>query len=297
MDLVGACKAFVNVSDRGSFTLGAAAARIPQPVASRRIAALEKHLGARLFDRSTRRATLTQFGRDMLPSARRLVRLAEEMEHDAERAMLRPLRLAVPDTCSTRDLALLSAQAREEGLHLETRTAPPSARIELLGTREVRAALACVPPDEAAWSVPLGLAGAGQTRAEVVHLETLRPPRDRPVARGRRVWIQPEDDVPHVRDRLTRLRDSVGLRPTQVTVATSLASAAAEVLVSDDLLLCSSWQAEELGLYWRPLGGIRLARGYDVVADTGDEAERLRTLMASAIARCLGAEKGTETVR
>jgi phytoene dehydrogenase-like protein len=66
MDLLGACTAFVHVSDRGSFTHGAAAARIPQPVASRRIAALEKHLGAPLFDRTTRSPTLTQFGHAVL---------------------------------------------------------------------------------------------------------------------------------------------------------------------------------------------------------------------------------------
>jgi hypothetical protein len=43
------------------------------------------------------------------------------------------------------------------------------------------------------------------------------------------VWIQPEDDVPHIRDRVVRVRDSVGLRPTQVTVADSLTAAAATV--------------------------------------------------------------------
>ncbi|MFJ9555531.1 LysR family transcriptional regulator [Nocardiopsis sp. NPDC101807] len=292
MDLVGACKAFVNVSDRGSFTLGAAAARIPQPVASRRIAALEGHLGARLFDRSTRRAVLTRFGRDMLPSARRLVQLAEEMEHDAERAALRPLRLAVPDICATRDLAALGAEARREGVHLDFRPAPPAVRTELLGSREVRAALTGTPPGEGAWSVPLGLASAAEPRVGSVHVETLRVDRGRSATRGRRVWIQPEDDVPHVRDPLNRLRDAVGLRPAQVSVAASLASAAAEALGSDDLLLCSRRQADDLGLHWRPIGGISLARGYDVAADTGEEAERLRSLLGHGMARCLGAPDG-----
>jgi DNA-binding transcriptional LysR family regulator len=96
VDLVEACRAFVAVSAHGSFTKGATAARIPQPVASRRIAALERQLGARLLDRSSRSVTLTPFGREMLPSARRLVELAETFRHDAERAKLRPFRLAVP---------------------------------------------------------------------------------------------------------------------------------------------------------------------------------------------------------
>ncbi|MEV2274778.1 LysR family transcriptional regulator [Nocardiopsis sp. NPDC049922] len=293
MDLVGACRAFVSVSDRGSFTLGAAAARVPQPVASRRIAALERHLGARLFDRSARGAALTQFGRDMLPSARRLVELAEAMEHDAERARLAPVRLAVPDLCATRDLARLDAAARRGGLHLDFHPAPPERRAELLRTQQVRAAVTEVPEDEARWTVPLGLAGAEEPRARTVHLESLRAGRaDR--TPPRRVWIQPEDDVPHLRDRILRVRDTVGLRPAQVTVASALTAAAAEVFGSRDLLLCSRAQAAELGLHWRPVGGPRLVRGYELRAVTGDEAARIRQTLGEDIARCLGARATEE---
>lgn len=140
VDLVGGCRAFVSVAETGSFTAGAAVAHIPQPVASRRIAALERHFGERLFDRTTRRARLTPFGRDMLPSAKRLVQLADAMEHDAKRARLRPLRVAVPDTCGVRELAELAAEARALELYLEFRAAPPGERAELVRTSEVRAA-------------------------------------------------------------------------------------------------------------------------------------------------------------
>lgn len=292
MDLVGACKAFVNVSERGSFTLGAAAARIPQPVASRRILALEKHLGGRLFDRSTRRATLTPFGRDMLASAKRLVQLAEAMEHDAERARLTPLRIAVPDTCSTRDLAHLDAEARHQGIHLDFHPAPPAVRAELLRSQQVRAAITAVPPGEGGWAVPLGLASAAEPRTGTVYVETLRTGRADRSARRRRIWIQPEDDVPHVRDRLTRVRDTVGLQPAQVAVSPALTTAVAAVLGSTDFLLSSAEQAAELGLHWRPIGETRLVRGFDVFAGAEEEAERIRTLLREPIARCLGAPTG-----
>ncbi|WP_046469886.1 LysR family transcriptional regulator [Allosalinactinospora lopnorensis] len=289
MDLVGACRAFVHVSEKGSFTQGAAAARVPQPVASRRIAALEKHLGARLFDRSARRAVLTPFGRDMLPSARRLVRLAEAMEDAAEQARRTPLRVAVPDTCSTLDLARLDAEARRHGIHLDLHTAPPDARAELLRSQDVRAALIAVPPDEAAWRVPLGLASVSPPGADVVYIETLRVGRADVGRRPRRVWIQPEDDVPHIRDRVTRIRDAVGLRPAQVAVAHTLAAATAEILGSDDLLLASAGQAEELGLHWCPMGEAALTRGLDVATAGGEDPERLRTALREGIARCIGA--------
>ncbi|MFJ7213968.1 LysR family transcriptional regulator [Amycolatopsis sp. NPDC098790] len=287
MDLVGGCRAFVSVSEAGSFTAGAAVARIPQPVASRRIAALERHFGERLFDRSTRRARLTPFGRDVLPSAKRLVQLADSLEHDARRARLRPMRLAVPDTCGVRELAELAAEARALEVHLEFRVAPPGERAELVRTEEVRAALVAVPADEGRWSVPLGLAGVSAPQARVVHLETLRAGRSG--GPRRRVWLQPEDDVPHVRDPLLRARDAVGLLPAQVEAAESLTAAAAAVFGSADLLLCSRAQAGELGLHWRPIGEVALARGFAVAAGSGEDAERLGGL-AVAVGRCLGVE-------
>ncbi|ONF73108.1 LysR family transcriptional regulator [Amycolatopsis keratiniphila] len=291
VDLIGSCRAFVSVSEAGTFTAGAALARIPQPVASRRIAALERHFGERLFDRSTRRALLTPFGRDMLPSAKRLVALADTLEHDARRARLRPMRLAMPETCTVRELAELDAAARAVDVFLEFRQAPPRERAELVRTQEVRAALAAVPGEEGSWKVPLGVAGGGRPRADVLHLETLRVGRSG--RSPRRVWIQPEDDVPHLRDRLFRIRDAVGLRPAQVSVADSLTAAAAAVFGSDDLLLCSAAQATDLGLNWRTIGEIRLVRGFEITAGPGEDAQRLRARLGPDIARCLGAEETT----
>lgn len=288
VDLIGGCRAFISVSETGSFTAGAAAAHIPQPVASRRIAALERHLGGRLFDRTTRRPRLTSFGRAMLPSAQRLVHLADAMEHDAQRAKLRPLRLAVPQTCTTRDLAELDAEARVLDVFLEFRAAPPTERAELVRSQDVHAALVAVPADEAEWTVPLGLAGGGRPEAGVIYLETLRAGRSGRMSR--RVWLQPEDDVPHLRDRVMRVRDVVGLPPAQVAVADSLIGAAGSVYSSADLVLCSPKQARELDLHWRPIGELaQLSRGFDIVAALGEDAERLRTRLQPGIARCLDA--------
>ncbi|MGQ4511719.1 LysR family transcriptional regulator [Streptomyces sp. DW26H14] len=297
MDLVGACRVFVHVGERGSFTLGAAAARVPQSVASRRVAALEQRFGERLFDRSTRRAALTAFGRDMLPAAKRLVRLADELEYSAERARLRPLTVVVPETCAVRHLALLDAASRERGTALDFRTAGPQERARLLADREVRAALVAVVPDEATWCVPLGVAsrrgdGAGSRTggdggdARPLRIDTLRPARTAPA--GPRLWLQPEDDVPHVRDRLTEVAQGVALAPSQVAVAASLTAALSDVLRTANLLVCSAAQARELGLDWRPLAGLTLARGYRAAA-IGDETHRLDTHLWNEAALCLGA--------
>ncbi|MGW4725512.1 LysR family transcriptional regulator [Streptomyces sp. NPDC004291] len=289
MDLVAASRAFVSVGEHGSFTVGAAAAGMSQPVASRRVAALEEHVGERLFERTSRRAVLTPFGRDLLPSARALVRAADVLLHEAETARRRPWRIAVPAVCGTVALARLVADARALGIALDLRAAPPAERRDLVRTRQVRAAVLAVPSDEAVWSVPLGVATAADPGARRFWLESLRVGRTDP-GPARRLWIQPEDDVPHVRDPLVRLRDAAGLRPAQFAAATDLTDAVADVLYGDDLLLCSPVQAAELGLHWRPMGEPAPARGFALsAADGGDPAGTVSRL-GRALARCLGAD-------
>ncbi|MFB7056578.1 LysR family transcriptional regulator [Streptomyces vinaceus] len=294
MDLVGACRAFVGVTERGTFTTGAAAARMSQPMASRRIAALEELFGEPLIDRTSRRATLSPFGQDMLPAARRLVQAADALLHEAETAKRKPWRLAVPGNCSTGSLARLIADARDQAVILDLRTGTPAHRVELLRSQQVRAALIAGPADEATWSIPLGLAGTAAAGARRVYLATLRARRasQDPV---RKVWIQPEDDVPHIRDPLTRLRDALGLRPVQLAIAPDLTNAIAEVLRTSDLLLCSGAQADEFGLDWRPIGEIALSRGYSLAATPDVNLQHVQERLGSAITHCLGPATGTVT--
>jgi DNA-binding transcriptional LysR family regulator len=56
MDIIAA---FVRVAEAGGFTSVARETRSTQPTVSRLVAALEDHLGARLFHRSTRAVSLT----------------------------------------------------------------------------------------------------------------------------------------------------------------------------------------------------------------------------------------------
>ncbi|WP_043615609.1 LysR family transcriptional regulator [Nonomuraea candida] len=56
-------RAFLAVADEGGFSYAADRLRVGQPVLSRTVRALEEAVGARLFDRTTRRVTLTPEGR------------------------------------------------------------------------------------------------------------------------------------------------------------------------------------------------------------------------------------------
>lgn len=74
---------FVAVAEEGNFTRAAEKMRIAQPSLSQQIAKLEKELGQVLFDRLSRRITLTQAGEQLLEHARKILAETE----DARRKM------------------------------------------------------------------------------------------------------------------------------------------------------------------------------------------------------------------
>lgn len=93
MDLE-AVRAFVAVADTTQFQSAGRTLGISQQAVSKRIAALERDLGLRLFARSARGAFLTLDGQALLPRARDLLR-AEARALAAVRPDSRPLRVDV----------------------------------------------------------------------------------------------------------------------------------------------------------------------------------------------------------
>ena len=84
MDKLRAMKTFVQIADDGSLTAAATALGMSLPAVVRGLAALEAELGARLFQRTTRRLALTQEGLQYLARSRDI--LAAVAEADASLA-------------------------------------------------------------------------------------------------------------------------------------------------------------------------------------------------------------------
>jgi DNA-binding transcriptional LysR family regulator len=61
---------FARVAESGSFSRAAERVQLPKSTVSRRIAALEKRLGERLLQRTTRKLVITEFGQGVLDHAR-----------------------------------------------------------------------------------------------------------------------------------------------------------------------------------------------------------------------------------
>ena len=65
---------FAVVADSGGFSAAARVLGLPKSRLSRRVAGLEAHLGVRLLQRSTRKLTLTEVGRQVLAHCQGMLR-------------------------------------------------------------------------------------------------------------------------------------------------------------------------------------------------------------------------------
>jgi LysR family transcriptional regulator, regulator for bpeEF and oprC len=80
MDQLLAMRAFSRVVEAGNFTRAADSLSMPNATLSKLVRELEAHLGVRLFQRTTRRVTVTPEGQAYYASATRLLRDLEDMD-------------------------------------------------------------------------------------------------------------------------------------------------------------------------------------------------------------------------
>ncbi|SEO62679.1 DNA-binding transcriptional regulator, LysR family [Actinacidiphila rubida] len=131
MDLDGVAT-FVAATDAGRFQEAAVELGVTQQAVSKRVAALERALGVRLFTRTARGARLTIDGQAFLPHARELLRVAERAAASV-RAGRRPLRVDV-----------LSSRGAGSGLMRAFHRAHPQADLDVLTLFEMDAAVAAL---------------------------------------------------------------------------------------------------------------------------------------------------------
>lgn len=101
---------FAKVAEEGSFAAAARIMGVSVPTVSRAVARLEERLGGRLFNRTSRQLSLTEFGHGMVGKASEIYRQAEEVEGAAMELSVQPrgqVRLAVPMSFGLRWVAPL----------------------------------------------------------------------------------------------------------------------------------------------------------------------------------------------
>lgn len=101
---------FLAVAELGSFSKAAARVSVTQPTLSVGIAKLEEQLGARLFERTTRRVSLTPAGSRFLTHARRIAQEYEAAVREVSEApQPKRVRAGVLSTIPARDLERIVA--------------------------------------------------------------------------------------------------------------------------------------------------------------------------------------------
>jgi DNA-binding transcriptional LysR family regulator len=102
---------FLAVAELGSFSKAAQRVSVTQPTLSVGIAKLEDEVGARLFERTTRRVSLTPAGSKFLQHARRITQEYEAALRDvSETPQLKRVRAGILSTIPARDLERVVAQ-------------------------------------------------------------------------------------------------------------------------------------------------------------------------------------------
>ena len=99
MNVTQAMRVLLQVVDSGGFARAAAALDLSNAAVTRQIAALEKHLGARLLHRTTRRVSLTEAGSEFCARSRVILEQLAEAESAAAQGVVQPtgvLRISAP---------------------------------------------------------------------------------------------------------------------------------------------------------------------------------------------------------
>ncbi|MFB4426466.1 LysR family transcriptional regulator [Streptomyces sp. QL37] len=131
MDL-DAVRTFVAAAEAGQFREAATQLAVTQQAVSKRIAALERTLGVRLFTRTVRGAGLTIDGQAFLPHARELLRVAERAVASVHTGS-RPLRVDV-----------IASRGAASGLMRGFHRAHPRIDLDVVMLLEIEAAVAAI---------------------------------------------------------------------------------------------------------------------------------------------------------
>ncbi len=108
---------FAQVVESNGFSKAARRLKVPTSTVSRRIAELERALGVRLIERSTRSLRLTDFGSELLEYARRAAEIGEAIGNIASNHLLNvsgDLRVAAPPSISDSLLAPIVVSFQKE---------------------------------------------------------------------------------------------------------------------------------------------------------------------------------------
>lgn len=266
MDLIRHLQCFVAVAEELHFGRAAQRLGVAQPPLSQRIQRLERELGVRLFERTSRQVTITKGGTLLLDEARRLLAHSEALMATARRIQEGHsglLRAALPADITGESVAAILAgfQEREGGVELELHELTTADQLARLASHELDVGLIHHPCDVSGLELgpvlrhELGvllLRDAPQARLETVPL---------PALGGYDLILFPRAHAPAVHDELLTTCARHGYTPTAVRHGQG-PSFIRGLLLGGRAVAFGPRDAHHAGdrdLVWRPLSGAPLA--------------------------------------
>ncbi|WP_207944584.1 LysR substrate-binding domain-containing protein [Actinomadura rubrisoli] len=263
MNLVGHLRCFVAVAEELHFGRAAERLGMAQPPLSQRIQRLERELGVRLFDRSSRKVALTAPGTLLLDEARDILTRVDRIYSVAERTRrgeVGTVRAGLPSDLGGRVLAALVAAFRERrpDLRLDLRETGTAEQVRALAEGTLDAGVVRHPCDSRDLEFgpllgqPVGVLlpdGADLAASAGVPLADLA---------GRDLVVFPRAEAPGAHDELLASCRRHGYAPPAVHEARHPQFAVGLVLAGTAVALVP--RTDDLaGVTWRPLLGEPLA--------------------------------------
>lgn len=263
-------RAFVTVADLQSFTLAAQRLSLTPGAISLLVRDLEVEVGFSLFDRTTRRVSLSKAGRDYLPAAQqalRQIQAAEMAANDVKNRATGIVRVAAPLIVAHSMLPVAMAEYRE--IHRDVLVRPVDCSVENLAR--------IVEEDHADLSIgPDRPTSDGVKRIALYDSPwVLWCARDHPLARRRRVtWamLKHESVIAAGRDYESGVAQALQLMPERdrfvpayvvdnITTALGIAAAGLGTTLSP---MYASIMARDLGLVMKHVEAPKIVREFSL---------------------------------
>ncbi|MFF5594943.1 LysR family transcriptional regulator [Streptomyces althioticus] len=266
MDLVRHLECFVAVAEESHFGRAAARLGMAQPPLSQRVQRLERELGVRLFERTSRQVRITEAGTLLLAEAREVLSRTESFLAAARRVRdgeTGLLRAALPPDLSGETVAALLADfgGRHAGLELELHELSTAQQLDRLAAHDLDVGVVHHPCDVTGLELgpvlrrEMGVllpAGAAAAALDEVPL---------PALSGRDLILFPRTAAPALYDELLTTCARGGFTPGAVRHGQGASFVKGLVLSSGAVALCPRDAAPsgqgngEADVVWRPLTG------------------------------------------